>query len=286
MTRATVDPVDPPRRPAQPDLLDASQIFAALGTAARQSLSAINVVASIDSTNQCLLEAPAESVAEALLAEQQTAGRGRHGRVWRSPPGANLYLSVSGSFDRRPALAALPVAIGIRCAEALYGIGLEAIGVKWPNDLWIGNRKLGGILCESRQLPDGRLRVVTGLGLNIAMSEADGADIDQAWTSIQREWGREADPPGRNRIAALMITALVEAMLEFDREGFAAFARRWPRFDLSADQPLRIEGNDGWRAGIGRGIGGDGALRVEFDGEIETLRAGEVSLRLDSAVSR
>jgi len=174
-------------RLAQPlQRLDAARIRAALPTAAQQRLRSVEVLARTDSTNQRLLEADSAADPQALFAELQTAGRGRRGREWRSPFGANLYLSLGWSFPAwPPQLSALSLAVGVACARALRKAGLHQVMLKWPNDLRVGDDKLGGILIEQRGEAGGVCRVVVGIGINVAMSAEQAGVLGQPWTSLQ-----------------------------------------------------------------------------------------------------
>ena len=174
-------------RLAQPlQRLDAARIRAALPAIARDRLRSVEVLARTDSTNQRLLEADAAQDPQALFAELQTAGRGRRGREWRSPFGANLYLSLGWSFPAwPPQLSALSLAVGVACARALRKTGLHQVMLKWPNDLRVGDDKLGGILIEQRGEAGGACRVVIGIGINVSMSAEQAGALGQPWTSLQ-----------------------------------------------------------------------------------------------------
>src|SRR5690606_4226150 len=129
-------------------------------------------------------EPPVQGVA-VLLAERQTAGRGRRGRHWASPLAANLYLSASRRYGGGLArLGGLSLAAGTAVAEALRALGASGVQLKWPNDLVIGGRKLGGLLVEGSGEPAGAARAVVGLGLNVRMPETEGGRIDQPWTDL------------------------------------------------------------------------------------------------------
>lgn len=238
----------------------------------------VSVVDSTDSTNRQLLDAPAAADPQALFAEYQTAGRGRRGRVWRSPYGANVYLSLAWSFAAwPPQLTALPLAVGVACARALRDTGLARVQLKWPNDLWVDRRKLGGILIEHRGEAGGACRVVVGIGINVAMSGAQADGIDQAWISLNEAVDGSAS---RNTLAAALLRQLHAVLAGFERDGFAPFAADWNALDLSRDQPVRISGANPID-GIARGVDGIGALIVESsDGERRAVHSGDVSLRL------
>lgn len=260
--------------------LDAAIIRAALGAGTRARLRAVDVALRVDSTNQRLLEAPAAHDPQALFAEAQTAGRGRRGRDWRSPFGANLYLSLAWSFAGwPPQLGTLPLAVGVACARALAAAGVPGIGLKWPNDLRVGDAKLGGILIEQRGEFGGACRVVIGIGLNVAMSAQQAGAITQEWTSVQAVLGDAT--PARNALAACLLDALVEALAEFEQRGFSSFIADWSRLDLAAGHRVRIEGAGSLLEGEACGIDEQGALIVQTsDGQRHHLHAGEVSLRL------
>lgn len=264
------------------DTLDATSLRAALPASAQTRIASVEIIDSIDSTNSELLrrETPAQGIA-ALFAEHQTGGRGRQGRVWASPPGSNLYLSVARRFDGTLArLGGLSLVAGIAAAEALHALGVDTVRVKWPNDLVVIDhehlRKLGGVLVEA-DLQDGRPRAVVGLGVNLRMPTTAAAGIDQPWTDLHALLGDTL--PTRNRVAATVLAALAEGLDCFDAEGLAPFLPRFAALDAlrGADITATIVGRT--HAGVADGIADDGALRLRTDGGELLLRAGEVSVR-------
>lgn len=273
-------------RLAQPlQRLDAANIHALLPAQARAKLRHVEVLTRTDSTNQRLLEADSAQDPQALFAELQTAGRGRRGREWRSPFGANLYLSLAWSFPTwPPQLSALSLAVGVACARALRKAGLDQVMLKWPNDLRIGDDKLGGILIEQRGEAGGACRVVIGIGINVSMSPEQAGTLGQPWTSVQAALatsGRE--PPHRNALAAGLLAELITAITEFETAGFTPFLHDWATLDATANQQVRIEGGGEPLQGIGRGVDAQGALIVEAQGRRHHVHAGEVSLRFGPA---
>ena len=265
------------RVPGGLDLLDADAVRAALDPAARRALGSLEVLRTIASTNTRLMELPDAPRCAACLAEHQSGGRGRMGRRWSSPFGANLYASVSWTFEALPpGIQALALAAGAALVEALDPDRSRGIALKWPNDLVVGAAKLGGILVELRGEPPGRTRAVVGIGINLRMPDAAGRDIDQPWTDLAAVDGV---PPDRNRIAADVIGATVRMLDRFEREGFSPFADRWARADALRDRPVRVATAGRVVDGVARGIDRDGALRVETSSGIERMLAGEVSVR-------
>jgi BirA family transcriptional regulator, biotin operon repressor / biotin---[acetyl-CoA-carboxylase] ligase len=226
-------------------------------------------------------DTPADGIA-VLFAERQSGGRGRQGRVWTSPSGGNLYLSLARSFEHATLarLGGLSLAIGIAAAEALHALGADAVGVKWPNDLVVDDRgrltKLGGVLIEAG-MQQGRPRAIVGLGLNLRMPERLADAIDQPWTDLHALLG--ASLPPRQSVAASVLSALIEALERFDLEGLAPFLPRFAALDALRDMPVAATIGDIAHTGMAAGIAADGALRLRTDAGDVLLRAGEVSVR-------
>lgn len=245
--------------------LDERVIIAALSPLARVRLRDVQVIGEIDSTNAALMRRAAlDATPAALLAEAQTAGRGRRGKAWQSPPGANLYLSLA--WPIRDA-AGLSLAVGVACAEALR---LPQVRVKWPNDLMVGDCKLGGVLIELA----GGIAVI-GIGLNVHMPDDAAARIDQPWTDLAALGALES----RNPLAARLIDALVAALLEFEARGFAAFATRWRALDGLAGREVRVASGDQVHHGIAAGVADDGGLRVALPEGERVFHSADVSVR-------
>lgn len=264
---------------AQPlDLLDAADIRARLAPAPAAELAALEIAWSLDSTNAELLrrESPVRGTA-VLLAERQTAGRGRRGRAWTSPLAANVYLSLSRRYGGGLArLGGLGLAAATAVAEALQALGAD-VRLKWPNDLVAGGRKLGGLLVEGSGEPAGAARAVVGLGLNVRMPAAPAAAIDQPWTDLAAVL--DAAPP-RSALVAALLERLLPALALFDREGLAPFLPRYAALDALRGQAVTVLGGDGGvHAGLALGVAEDGALRLGLDGGERRFHSGEVSVR-------
>lgn len=261
------------------DLLDADALRAAV---AGIGVARLDVAWTIDSTNSELLRrgAPARGV-DVLLAERQTGGRGRRGRPWQSPLGANLYLSLARAFEGGLArLGGLSLVAGLAAAEALRTLGFAQVALKWPNDLVVDDgatlRKLGGLLVEGGGEHGGPASAVIGLGLNVAMPPASGAGIDQPWIDL----AALGPAPSRTALAAALLRHLVAALEAFDRDGFAPFAERWAAFDALRGREAELHAPAGVEAVRVLGLGEGGALRVrDATGRERDVHAGEVSLR-------
>lgn len=255
--------------------LDPAAIRTGLSPEASNWLAALDVLASVDSTNARLLSTaelgqPSGSV---CLAETQTTGRGRRGRSWTSPPGGNLYLSLLWRFPGTTPLDGLSIATGIAIARALHALGASDSRLKWPNDIYHDQRKLGGILLESVTGPE-RV-VVAGIGLNVAMPAEAHTAIDQPWTDLRDVLGQS---PSRNRLAMLLLDRLLPLYADWPAT-LPDLARDWAEFDLLFDRPVELLAGEQRLRGIARGIDGSGALRLKTPGGMQRISSGEVSLR-------
>lgn len=257
--------------PAVINLLDVERILSLLED------KRVTVLPVVDSTNQYLLNRFSElSSGDACIAEYQQAGRGRRGRQWISPFGANLYLSMFWRLEQGPAAAmGLSLVIGIVMAEVLQRLGAEKVRVKWPNDLYLNDRKLAGILVELTGKTGDAAQLVMGAGINMAMRETNASQIDQRWINLQ-EAGINID---RNELAATLLNELRHSLREFEIEGLAPFISRWRSLDNFIDRPVKLLIGEQQIFGIARGIDQQGALLLEQDGVIKPFIGGEISLR-------
>lgn len=237
----------------------------------------VSVLPVIDSTNQYLLDRISElSSGDACVAEYQQAGRGRRGRKWFSPFGSNLYLSMYWKLDQGPAAAmGLSLVIGIVMAEVLQRLGAKDVRVKWPNDLYLKDRKLAGILVELTGKTGDAAQLVIGAGINLKMREPVADTINQGWINLQ-EAGVNID---RNELTATLLKELRAALLHFEKEGLAPFITRWRGLDNFLDRPVKLLIGDQEIHGIERGIDQQGALLLEREGIIKPYIGGEISLR-------
>lgn len=243
----------------------------------RARLAGLQVLPSVDSTNaHALRQGPPPGGVQAWFAEHQAAGRGRLGRRWQTPPGAQVALSLSRAVPGPvAALAGLSLAIGVAATRALRGLGFHAVGLKWPNDLLAGGRKLGGILVELQPLADGRQHVVAGLGVNVALP-ADTA-IDQPWCDLA---GLRGAPVCVDGVRIALLDALVPLLADYERLGLAPWLAEWARYDTLAGRPVRLASGETRIDGIAEGIDESGALRLRTaEGELRLCHAGEASLR-------
>lgn len=220
---------------------------------------AVEVLPTLDSTNSELMRRAHAGVAEPVLlvAAEQTAGRGRRGRGWVSEPGASLTFSLG--LPLQPAdWSGLSLAVGVSLAETLH----PELLLKWPNDLWWADRKLGGILVETANVGAQRFAII-GVGLNVATPVLPEAAPDAQGMLAMPPVGLQAlpDPPALNAGQWLVraLPALVQDVLLFERHGFAAFQARFAQRDALQGRLVRV--SDG-QEGVADGVRADGALWV------------------------
>ena len=241
----------------------------------------VQVIPVIDSTNQYLMERMSDlRSGDTCVAEYQQAGRGRRGRQWFSPFGANLYMSMYWRLEQGPAAAmGLSLVVGIVIAEALQSAGAKDVRVKWPNDLYLNDRKLAGILVELSGKTGDVAHIVIGAGINLMMRNVDSSVVNQQWISLQ-EAGITIE---RNALTVALINKMREALTLFETEGLAPFIDRWASLDNFIHRPVKLVIGEREIHGIARGIDSRGGLLLEQQGEITAWVGGEISLRPSEA---
>ena len=258
--------------------LDARRVEAALSPGLRPLLHSINVLAQTESTQlPALAASPPPGRSALFVAEQQTAGQGRLGRQWISPAGCNLYASLAHRFEGPPArLAGLSLVTGIALAEALRAVGCSRVGVKWPNDLVVDGRKLGGMLLQLRALPEGATLAAIGFGINVRMPAGIDGVIGQPWCDLA-----QLLPvlPSRNDLLGQILGELLPALALFSERGLSAFLSRWDALDTLRGQSAKVINGDQQTAGECMGIADSGALRLRVGDQVREFHGGEVSLR-------
>lgn len=215
----------------------------------------------------------------AVIAEMQTAGRGRRGKPWLSPFGANLYLSVYWPLENGLSSAlGLSVAIGLGLATALIEQGIEDVSVKWPNDIYIQGAKVAGVLVELEGQATSEGHALVGIGLNLSMPDRFKATIDQPFTDIQSHLNA---PVVRQHWAALLITSTRQALQQFQQHGLSSQIEQWRALDFFYNQPVRILLGKHQQKGIAKGIDEHGALMVKQADGLKRYFGGEVSIRAE-----
>ncbi|WP_123724302.1 bifunctional biotin--[acetyl-CoA-carboxylase] ligase/biotin operon repressor BirA [Pseudomonas protegens] len=243
-----------------------------------ESAWAVQVFDSIDSTNAQALRSvdQACSAPFLVLAERQTAGRGRRGRKWVSPFAENIYYSlvlrVDGGMRQ---LEGLSLVVGLAVMRALRECGVPGAGLKWPNDVLVAQKKIAGILLELVGDPADVCHVVLGVGINVNMQSTN--DVDQEWTSVRLEAGKLVD---RNHLVARLNDVLASYLERHQRRGFSAIQEEWEQNHLWQGRAVSLIAGVNKVDGVVVGIDRQGALRLNVEGEEKVYSGGELSLRL------
>ena len=258
-------------------LLDEERIKTALSSEARRHLATLFCLQEVDSTNQFLMSADARC-GDVCLAERQSAGRGRRGRTWISPYAQNIYLSIRWGYEQGvAALEGLSLAVGVILLEVLRdSFGLAGLNLKWPNDVLLNGKKLGGILIEVGGDLTGECYVVVGVGLNLNMNpHVAKEEINQPWIDLQQA----SVAVDRNHLCALMISQLLPALKRFPEKGFDLYRERWLQNAAYLNQWVVLSTPADSERGILRGVDHSGSLLVEVEAGVRVFCGGELSVR-------
>ncbi|MFZ4436863.1 MAG: biotin--[acetyl-CoA-carboxylase] ligase [Syntrophales bacterium] len=234
----------------------------------------------VDSTNRVAMELAQGGAPEGtvVLADRQTAGRGRLQRSWQSPPGCNLYLSII----LRPAIpprdaSQITLLTGVAVTEAISAVCPGRVGIKWPNDLLISGRKVCGILAETKMAKDVIDSVIVGIGLNVNIKKADFDPAHrETATSLLEETGRDHS----REDLLLLVCERFEVWYEiFLHDGFAPVRDGWLARTEMAGKRLRVLFRDEVREGAFDGIDKDGALLIaDEQGAVSRITAGDATI--------
>lgn len=271
--------------------LDVAALRAALPAELAPLVERVECAWTLPSTNSALLarDAPSAGHFRVLLTEHQSAGRGRLGRRWLGTLGGSIFLSLDTCLAELPRdIAGLPLMIGVCVRRALSAHGVQGVLLKWPNDLVArrnagsasaGLDKLGGILMEMRAEAGGPAHIVIGIGLNVELPGALQESVAEAGTSATDLRRLGLAHHDRNRIAADVSAECIRGLQRLCRDGLDAIREEWQGADALAGQAVRVQGAGAEWFGVARGLDAAGALRVEVDGRIQTVLAGDVSVR-------
>lgn len=225
------------------------------------------------STNSELLAEKTLERPVLLIADEQTAGRGRRGRRWHSAPGAGLTFSLALAL-RRPLreLAALPLVAGVAVARALHALGVAGAALKWPNDIVVDGAKLGGILVETKSLGSA-IKAVIGVGINLRGAPGLEARLRRPVAALEQF----ISVPAKESLADAIGQALLDSLAAFEARGLDAVRADWERLDAQAGQKLRVRLADGRvLTGVASGLDVDGALRLATRSGMRSVHSGRV----------
>lgn len=208
-----------------------------------------------------------------VVAEAQTAGRGRRGRQWVSPFAASLYLSICWRFQGGyQQIGGLSLFVGDCVLKALQSLNVDGLGVKWPNDIYRHGRKLGGILVEVEGQIGSEVSCIIGIGINVDLPDLE-SQIDQPFNDLS---DLNID---RNHLCAALVNTLHQQMPDFEENGLANIVDSWNQYDVFAKREVAIISQDNTLRGMNLGINVQGALQLQTATGVRDIHGGEVSLR-------
>lgn len=274
------------------DLLDSELIREQIASSVRDRLVDIHIHQELTSTNEWLLQQEFQlDKAKLCLTESQPGGRGRRDRQWHSSAYRNLLYSISWRFASWPnSLPSASLLAGLVVSEALEICGVSDIKIKWPNDIYLKGKKLGGLLVSAKGEASGACDLVIGVGINHHVLDSDAEAIDQDWIDLRSE----QHSIDRNKLAALITEGFIDLLPAFEQKGFAPFCDAWNRRCIFLDQRVRLfnsatnssvsnssENKDTEELiGICRGVDNEGVLQIEQkDGSTVAVRDADLSMR-------
>ncbi len=264
--------------------MKAQDLEAALRAAHGSEFEQLCVLELIDSTNAEALRrlSAGQEARQLIVAQCQSAGRGRRGRRWLSPPGAGLYVTLTREFSvAMESLQALSLVTAISVREALVAQGLHSAQLKWPNDILVAEKKLAGILLETCQW-QGQPVIIFGIGINLDLPAAVLAEIDRPVTDLRQALAmleKSLQEPAEVDQAALLSTLVTRwqhNVEEFLNQGFAPFTARWNDADCYAGREVIVSsGAQDWQGQV-LGVDEQGALLLDTPSGTKVIRGGEV----------
>ncbi|CAM3732359.1 bifunctional biotin--[acetyl-CoA-carboxylase] ligase/biotin operon repressor BirA [Parendozoicomonas haliclonae] len=264
------------RLPSGIELLNRESIYKELQgeTAAQLALDLKMITASTNDDVRNIID---DSRWRVAIAEYQSQGRGRRGRVWQSPLGASLYYSMLWRIDGGlTSLDGLSLAVGLTVVKTLESLGVSPLGLKWPNDILANGKKLAGVLLEISGDPTGSCEVVIGIGINLSLSLDLKNKIDQPVTDVHALLGH---PVSKNKLAGRLTENLVMMLETFGQHGFTPFQRAWQDYDAFAGSPVVLHAGNTTITGQAAGISESGAVLIRNEAGVTAYSGGEISLR-------
>lgn len=248
------------------ETFNSSSILAAIQPEALCYLNKLEILDTIDSTNTFLLKQAKAGVPSGTvcLAEHQMQGRGRLGRAWFSAQGQSICCSLLWRFPPHLFISNLGIAIGVMMARVLKKLKVTDIKLKWPNDLYLMGRKLGGILLEAE-----KQAVVIGIGMNLhAICDENRISLDEKITHFSR-----------NHLTGLLLNELLLSLPLFEKQGLRLFLDEWHEFDFLKGKHITVMFQNEEFLGEAQGINQNGKLILKLNtGEIRMFSYGEASI--------
>jgi len=277
--------------PSAMSLLDAEAITAHLHSFVQAVEPTLTVLFQVDSTNNEALKQLRAGVEApfVVLAEMQSAGRGRRGRPWYSPFGRSIYMTLGWRYSQgMAALEGLSLVVGLMLLRSLQKLGASDLALKWPNDLMWRQQKLAGILIDVQGDPAGECQVAIGVGLNVDVpvspDDAQQSSIEQPWVDLYTVLQASRKPlPDRNVLVAQLLNELIPALQGIEDVGFSSYQGEWQTHDYCLGKTLQVSHGVEQSSGRGAGVNSQGAYRIETSKGMLAVSGGEISIRLRSS---
>ena len=263
--------------------IDAENLVEELEKAAFPYARQVEILDTVDSTSDWLSRQQSGGVdihGKACITEFQSAGRGRRGRNWRGSPYCHLMFSMGWRFQKEAVeMTGLSLSVGVAVADSLRNLSGAPVGLKWPNDLWCGDRKLGGILVDLNTASKPDTQAIVGIGINLHEPGLEHFDPGQPVTDLASNVQDEL--PSRTTIVAVVMTAVARGLDRFGRHQFGCDRDRFNALDVFAGRKVRVNSGNTSLEGMGQGVDEFGRYRLRFsNGSIETIISGDLSLSL------
>lgn len=249
----------------------------------QQSLKNSNVTLeifeTISSTRDYLLNKPPSKKINICLTEFQSEGKGRFERTWSSPFGRNIYCSFRYAFHKNIfEFSGLSLVIGILTIQALESLySKPTLRLKWPNDIYNKDQKMGGILIDLIAQAHGDCSAVISLGLNINMKDDELSEVHQPWTSLEHIINEKLD---RNVIVTKIIHTILKGLEIFQENGMDTFLQEWKRYDYLQNKKVSVGTATNHVSGVAKGINSQGNIKIELaNGKIQVFSYGDTTLR-------
>ncbi|MGE4570354.1 MAG: biotin--[acetyl-CoA-carboxylase] ligase [Gammaproteobacteria bacterium] len=225
---------------------------------------------SIDSTNDYLIAQPFQEVIQLCIAREQTQGKGQHGRVWCSQKDGSILFSIRQNFNASCDLSGLSLVVALAIVKSLEeACTIERLSIKWPNDIYFGEKKLSGILLEN-QLHGDKQSVVIGVGVNYALGENLGCETP--WIDLTTI----SDSVTNIKVlTAAIINTILAYVKRFEKNGFEDFQSEWIAYDMLKGQRAKVERASNPFAGEVMGVNSKGALLISNENGIEVMYSSE-----------
>ena len=241
----------------------------------------LDIFEKTESTNDYLRKLTKENTTRrACIADMQTNGKGQLNRSWHSPAKENIYFSLLYPTKKTiNELSGLSLVVGLATSRAIENTLKtdHQFLVKWPNDILYNQQKIAGILIETQTDNSGLLQIIIGVGINVNMQEANEADINQPWSSLQKITGQHID---RNTLCAALINHLLNYLDRFFQAGLMNLMDEWQKKDCLFGEPLEVVSRNAHYTGIGVGINTQGHLLLRMeDNTVRACSSGDTTLR-------